>query len=186
MRKFLKKYLLVGILAILVIGCNNDNDSENVDKPEENVTQSNDSNKEQQQPNGQAQQQNQTLDTTNPTKTALQPQTDQNGNTDQQPNGQQQASNPQAKNSPTLKRIDSVLGHHFSLDDRVVTFQRQGTQYKVVYTIEGENGTNLETKNLSFNQKNDSLSDGTYTYKLKNNKLGLYANGGKQLVFVLQ
>lgn len=185
MRKFLKKYLLVGILAILVIGCNNDNDSENVDKPEENVTQSNDSNKEQQQPNGQAQQQNQTLDTTNPTKTALQPQTDQNGNTDQ-PNGQQQAPNPQAKNSPTLKRIDSVLGHHFSLDDRVVTFQRQGTQYKVVYTIEGENGTNLETKNLSFNQKNDSLSDGTYTYKLKNNKLGLYANGGKQLVFVLQ
>ena len=94
--------------------------------------------------------------------------------------------NPQAKNSPTLKHVDGVLGHQFSLDDRVVTFERQGTQYKVVYTVEGENGTSVEKKNLSFNQKSDSLSDGTYTYKVKNNKLGLYGNGGKQLIFVLQ
>jgi len=194
-KSFFKIYLLIGILAVLTISCNKESDPANVEKPEENISQSQSSdansnstsdatNKQQQS------QQTQALDTTNPTKTALQPQNDQDGNTDQPQNqvqnGVQQAPNPQAKNSPTLKHVDGVLGHQFSLDDRVVTFERQGTQYRVVYTVEGENGTSVEKKNLSFNQKSDSLSDGTYTYKVKNNKLGLYGNGGKQLIFVLQ
>lgn len=204
-KSFFKICFLIGILSVLAISCNKESDPANVEKPEENISQSQSSDENSSSTSdatsGQQQsQQTQTLDTTNPTKTALQPQNGQSENADQpQPQSQsqpqvqsqtqgggQQTPNPQAKNSPTLKHVDGVLGHQFSLDDRVVTFERQGTQYKVVYTVEGENGTSVEKKNLSFNQKSDSLSDGTYTYKVKNNKLGLYGNGGKQLIFVLQ
>lgn len=204
-KSFFKICFLIGILSVLAISCNKESDPANVEKPEENISQSQSSDENSSSTsdvtNGQQQsQQTQTLDTTNPTKTALQPQNGQSENADQsQPQSQsqpqvqsqtqgggQQTPNPQAKNSPTLKHVDGVLGHQFSLDDRVVTFERQGTQYRVVYTVEGENGTSVEKKNLSFNQKSDSLSDGTYTYKVKNNKLGLYGNGGKQLIFVLQ
>ena len=200
-KSFFKIFFLIGILSVLAISCNKESDPANVEKPEENISQSQSSDENSSSTSdatsGQQQsQQTQTLDTTNPTKTALQPQNGQSENADQpqsQPQvqsqtqgGGQQTPNPQAKNSPTLKHVDGVLGHQFSLDDRVVTFERQGTQYRVVYTVEGENGTSVEKKNLSFNQKSDSLSDGTYTYKVKNNKLGLYGNGGKQLIFVLQ
>lgn len=204
-KSFFKICFLIGILSVLAISCNKESDPANVEKPEENISQSQSSDENSSSTSdatsGQQQsQQTQTLDTTNPTKTALQPQNGQSENADQpqpqsqsQPQvqsqtqgGDQQTPNPQAKNSPTLKHVDGVLGHQFSLDDRVVTFERQGTQYRVVYTVEGENGTSVEKKNLSFNQKSDSLSDGTYTYKVKNNKLGLYGNGGKQLIFVLQ
>ena len=204
-KSFFKIFFLIGILSVLAISCNKESDPANVEKPEENISQSQSSDENSSSTSdatsGQQQsQQTQTLDTTNPTKTALQPQNGQSENADQpqpqsqsQPQvqsqtqgGDQQTPNPQAKNSPTLKHVDGVLGHQFSLDDRVVTFERQGTQYRVVYTVEGENGTSVEKKNLSFNQKSDSLSDGTYTYKVKNNKLGLYGNGGKQLIFVLQ
>lgn len=200
-KSFFKICFLIGILSVLAISCNKESDPANVEKPEENISQSQSSDENSSSTSdatsGQQQsQQTQTLDTTNPTKTALQPQNGQSENADQpqsQPQvqsqtqgGGQQTPNPQAKNSPTLKHVDGVLGHQFSLDDRVVTFERQGTQYRVVYTVEGENGTSVEKKNLSFNQKSDSLSDGTYTYKVKNNKLGLYGNGGKQLIFVLQ
>ena len=204
-KSFFKICFLIGILSVLAISCNKESDPANVEKPEENISQSQSSDENSSSTSdvtsGQQQsQQTQTLDTTNPTKTALQPQNGQSENADQsQPQSQsqpqvqsqtqgggQQTPNPQAKNSPTLKHVDGVLGHQFSLDDRVVTFERQGTQYRVVYTVEGENGTSVEKKNLSFNQKSDSLSDGTYTYKVKNNKLGLYGNGGKQLIFVLQ
>lgn len=202
-KSFFKIFFLIGILSVLAISCNKESDPANVEKPEENISQSQSSDENSSSTSdatsGQQQsEQTQTLDTTNPTKTALQPQNGQSENADQpqsqsQPQvqsqtqgGGQQTPNPQAKNSPTLKHVDGVLGHQFSLDDRVVTFERQGTQYRVVYTVEGENGTSVEKKNLSFNQKSDSLSDGTYTYKVKNNKLGLYGNGGKQLIFVLQ
>jgi len=41
----------------------------------------------------------------------------------------------------------------------------------------------VDTKNLTFNEKNDSLTDGNYTFKLKKNKLGLYA--GSQFLFTV-
>ena len=54
------------------------------------------------------------------------------------------------------------------MEDRVLVFSKQNNQYKITYKGESENGMQVDTKNLTFNEKN---------------KLGLYA--GSQFLFTV-
>ena len=88
-----------------------------------------------------------------------------------------------AKNSKTLQHVDKILGKEIPLDDRLIKFTKTNDQYTITYETESENGLSTETKDLKFDEKNDSLSDGTYIFKINKNKLGLYS--GKQFLFAI-
>lgn len=87
------------------------------------------------------------------------------------------------KSSQTLQHVDRLIGKEISMEDRILVFSKENNQYKITYKGESENGMQVDTKNLTFNEKNDSLTDGTYTFKLNKNKLGLYA--GNQFLFTV-
>jgi hypothetical protein len=89
----------------------------------------------------------------------------------------------EAKTSKTLQHVDKLIGKEIPMEDRVLVFSKQNNQYKITYKGESENGMQVDTKNLTFNEKNDSLTDGNYTFKLNKNKLGLYA--GSQFLFTV-
>ena len=89
----------------------------------------------------------------------------------------------EVKASKTLQHVDKLIGKEIPMEDRVLVFSKQNNQYKITYKGESENGMQVDTKNLTFNEKNDSLTDGNYTFKLKKNKLGLYA--GSQFLFTV-
>ena len=87
------------------------------------------------------------------------------------------------KSSQTLQHVDRLIGKEISMEDRILVFSKENNQYKITYKGESENGMQVDTKNLTFNEKNDSLTDGTYTFKLNKNKLGLYS--GNQFIFTV-
>ncbi|NWO20305.1 hypothetical protein [Leptotrichia sp. oral taxon 223] len=87
------------------------------------------------------------------------------------------------KTSKTLQHVDKLIGKEIPMEDRILVFSKENNQYKITYKGESENGMQTDTKNLTFNEKNDSLTDGTYTFKLNKNKLGLYA--GNQFIFTV-
>ena len=87
------------------------------------------------------------------------------------------------KSSQTLQHVDRLIGKEISMEDRILVFSKENNQYKITYKGESENGMQVDTKNLTFNEKNDSLTDGTYTFKLNKNKLALYA--GNQFLFTV-
>lgn len=87
------------------------------------------------------------------------------------------------KSSQTLQHVDRLIGKEITMEDRILVFSKENNQYKITYKGESENGMQVDTKNLTFNEKNDSLTDGTYTFKLNKNKLGLYA--GNQFLFTV-
>ena len=89
----------------------------------------------------------------------------------------------EVKSSQTLQHVDRLIGKEISMEDRILVFSKENNQYKITYKGESENGMQVDTKNLTFNEKNDSLTDGTYTFKLNKNKLGLYA--GNQFLFTV-
>ena len=89
----------------------------------------------------------------------------------------------EVKASKTLQHVDKLIGKEIPMEDRVLVFSKQNNQYKITYKGESENGMQVDTKNLTFNEKNDSLTDGNYTFKLNKNKLGLYA--GSQFLFTV-
>ena len=75
------------------------------------------------------------------------------------------------------------MNKEIAVEDRILVFSKKGNQYLVTYKVENENGVSTDVKNLTFNEKNDSLTDGTYTFKLNKNKLGLYS--GNQFIFTV-
>lgn len=87
----------------------------------------------------------------------------------------------EVKVSKTLQHLDKLMNKEIAVEDRVLVFSKKGNQYLVTYKIENENGVSTDVKNLTFNEKTDSLTDGIYTFKLNKNKLGLYA--GNQFIF---
>ena len=94
-----------------------------------------------------------------------------------------QVKDEKVKTSKTLQHVDKLIGKEIPMEDRVLVFSKQNNQYKITYKGESENGMQVDTKNLTFNEKNDSLTDGNYTFKLNKNKLGLYA--GSQFLFTV-
>ena len=104
-----------------------------------------------------------------------------NENTTNQPASQVKPE--EIKSSQTLQHVDRLIGKEISMEDRILVFSKENNQYKITYKGESENGMQVDTKNLTFNEKNDSLTDGTYTFKLNKNKLGLYA--GNQFLFTV-
>lgn len=104
-----------------------------------------------------------------------------NENTTNQPASQVKPE--EIKSSQTLQHVDRLIGKEISMEDRILVFSKENNQYKITYKGESENGMQVNTKNLTFNEKNDSLTDGTYTFKLNKNKLGLYA--GNQFLFTV-
>ena len=104
-----------------------------------------------------------------------------NENTANQPASQVKPE--EIKSSQTLQHVDRLIGKEISMEDRILVFSKENNQYKITYKGESENGMQVDTKNLTFNEKNDSLTDGTYTFKLNKNKLGLYA--GNQFLFTV-
>ena len=89
----------------------------------------------------------------------------------------------EVKASKTLQHVDKLIGKEIPMEDRILVFSKENNQYKITYKGESENGMQVDTKNLTFNEKNDSLTDGTYTFKLNKNKLGLYS--GNQFIFTV-
>ena len=89
----------------------------------------------------------------------------------------------EVKTSHTLQHVDKLIGKEIPMEDRILVFSKENNQYKITYKGESENGMQVDTKNLTFNEKNDSLTDGTYTFKLNKNKLGLYS--GNQFIFTV-
>ena len=104
-----------------------------------------------------------------------------NENTTNQPASQVKPE--EIKSSQTLQHVDRLIGKEISMEDRILVFSKENNQYKITYKGESENGMQVDTKNLTFNEKNDSLTDGTYTFKLNKNQLGLYA--GNQFLFTV-
>ena len=92
-----------------------------------------------------------------------------------------QVKSEEVKTSKTLQHLDRLMNKEIAVEDRVLVFSKKGNQYLVTYKIENENGVSTDVKNLTFNEKTDSLTDGIYTFKLNKNKLGLYA--GNQFIF---
>ena len=104
-----------------------------------------------------------------------------NENTTNQPASQVKPE--EIKSSQTLQHVDRLIGKEISMEDRILVFSKENNQYKITYKGESENGMQVDTKNLTFNEKNDSLTDGTYTFKLNKNKLALYT--GNQFLFTV-
>ena len=181
----LKKYILLGCLAIFaVISCGKkeakqDEDQDEIQIEQQSVdnTAANNSNNSQEntaasvevQPAAQA------AEAANKTTENI------NESANIQPPSQVKAE--EVKASKTLQHVDKLIGKEIPMEDRVLVFSKQNNQYKITYKGESENGMQVDTKNLTFNEKNDSLTDGNYTFKLKKNKLGLYA--GSQFLFTV-
>ena len=167
----LKKQMLIGTFVILTImSCGKKEATQNEDQDEIQIEQ-------------------QSADTTN-NNSQSNPQEAQpvvessenvNENTTNQPASQVKPE--EIKSSQTLQHVDRLIGNEISMEDRILVFSKENNQYKITYKGESENGMQVDTKNLTFNEKNDSLTDGTYTFKLNKNKLGLYA--GNQFLFTV-
>ena len=169
----LKKYMLLGCLAIFaIISCgkkeakqDEDQDEIQIEQQSADSTATNSSNNSQEE----------TAEAANKTTENI------NESANIQPPSQVKAE--EAKTSKTLQHIDKLIGKEIPMEDRVLVFSKQNNQYKITYKGESENGMQVDTKNLTFNEKNDSLTDGNYTFKLNKNKLGLYA--GSQFLFTV-
>ena len=181
----LKKYILLGCLAIFaVISCGKkeakqDEDQDEIQIEQQSVdnTAANNSNNSQESTAASAEVQPaaQAAEAANKTTENI------NENANIQPPSQVKAE--EVKASKTLQHVDKLIGKEIPMEDRVLVFSKQNNQYKITYKGESENGMQVDTKNLTFNEKNDSLTDGNYTFKLKKNKLGLYA--GSQFLFTV-
>ena len=181
----LKKHILLGCLAIFaVISCGKkeakqDEDQDEIQIEQQSVdnTAANNSNNSQENTAASAEVQPaaQAAEATNKTTENI------NESANIQPPSQVKAE--EVKASKTLQHVDKLIGKEIPMEDRVLVFSKQNNQYKITYKGESENGMQVDTKNLTFNEKNDSLTDGNYTFKLKKNKLGLYA--GSQFLFTV-
>ena len=181
----LKKHILLGCLAIFaVISCGKkeakqDEDQDEIQIEQQSVdnTAANNSNNSQENTAASAEVQPaaQAAEAANKTTENI------NESANIQPPSQVKAE--EVKASKTLQHVDKLIGKEIPMEDRVLVFSKQNNQYKITYKGESENGMQVDTKNLTFNEKNDSLTDGNYTFKLKKNKLGLYA--GNQFLFTV-
>lgn len=181
----LKKHILLGCLAIFaVISCGKkeakqDEDQDEIQIEQQSVdnTTANNSNNSQENTAASAEVQPaaQAAEAANKTTENI------NESANIQPPSQVKAE--EVKASKTLQHVDKLIGKEIPMEDRVLVFSKQNNQYKITYKGESENGMQVDTKNLTFNEKNDSLTDGNYTFKLKKNKLGLYA--GSQFLFTV-
>ena len=181
----LKKHILLGCLAIFaVISCGKkeakqDEDQDEIQSEQQSVdnTAANISNNSQENTAASAEVQPaaQAAEAANKTTENI------NESANIQPPSQVKAE--EVKASKTLQHVDKLIGKEIPMEDRVLVFSKQNNQYKITYKGESENGMQVDTKNLTFNEKNDSLTDGNYTFKLKKNKLGLYA--GSQFLFTV-
>ena len=165
----LKKYTLIGIFTILaVMSCGKKDDAQNADQDEIQI--------EQQSADAAT---NNAESTPQEAQPVVESPESANENANNQPPSQV---NPkEVKTSQTLQHVDKLIGKEIPMEDRVLVFSKENNQYKITYKGESENGMQVDTKNLTFNEKNDSLTDGTYTFKLNKNKLALYA--GNQFIF---
>ena len=181
----LKKHILLGCLAIFaVISCGKkeakqDEDQDEIQIEQQSVdnTAANNSNNSQENTAASAEVQPaaQAAEAANKTTENI------NESANIQPPSQVKAE--EVKASKTLQHVDKLIGKEIPMEDRVLVFSKQNNQYKITYKGESENGMQVDTKNLTFNEKNDSLTDGNYTFKLKKSKLGLYA--GSQFLFTV-
>lgn len=180
----LKKYMLLGCLAIFaIISCgkkeakqDEDQDEIQIEQQSVDSTATNSSNNSQ--------------ENTAAAPTEAQPaaeaaanKTTENINESANIQPPSQVKDEKVKTSKTLQHVDKLIGKEIPMEDRVLVFSKQNNQYKITYKGESENGMQVDTKNLTFNEKNDSLTDGNYTFKLNKNKLGLYA--GSQFLFTV-
>ena len=167
----LKKQMLIGTFVILTImSCGKKEATQNEDQDEIQIEQ-------------------QSADTTNNNSQSnpqeAQPVVESSENVNENATNQpaSQVKPEEIKSSQTLQHVDRLIGKEISMEDRILVFSKENNQYKITYKGESENGMQVDTKNLTFNEKNDSLTDGTYTFKLNKNKLGLYA--GNQFLFTV-
>ena len=167
----LKKQMLISTFLILAImSCGKKEAAQNEDQDEIQIEQ-------------------QSADTTNNNSQSnpqeAQPVVESSENINENANNQppSQVKPEEVKSSQTLQHVDRLIGKEISMEDRILVFSKENNQYKITYKGESENGMQVDTKNLTFNEKNDSLTDGTYTFKLNKNKLGLYA--GNQFLFTV-
>ena len=167
----LKKQMLIGTFVILaIISCGKKEATQNEDQDEIQIEQ-------------------QSADTTNNNSQSnpkeAQPVVESSETINENANNQppSQVKPEEVKASQTLQHVDRLIGKEITMEDRILVFSKENNQYKITYKGESENGMQVDTKNLTFNEKNDSLTDGTYTFKLNKNKLGLYA--GNQFLFTV-
>ena len=168
----LKKYMLLGCLAIFaIISCgkkaakqDEDQDEIQIEQQSADSTATNSSNNSQ--------------ENTAATPAAAQPAAE----TAEAANKTTENINESANIQPP-SQVKAEEAKETPMEDRVLVFSKQNNQYKTTYKGESENGMQVDTKNLTFNEKNDSLTDGNYTFKLNKNKLGLYA--GSQFLFTV-
>ena len=177
----LKKYMLLSLFTILaIISCGKPEEpkDENVDEiqiEQSNSSDTNNNNNQQAKANPANPQESQATQTTQ-TATEI----PQSGN-EQPPS---QVKPEEIKASKTLQHLDKLMNKEIAVEDRILVFSKKGNQYLVTYKVENENGLSTDVKNLTFNEKSDSLTDGIYTFKLNKNKLGLYA--GNQFIFSIE
>ena len=177
----LKKYMLLSLFTILaIISCGKPEEpkDENVDEiqiEQSNSSDTNNNNNQQAKANPANPQESQATQTTQ-TATEI----PQSGN-EQPPS---QIKPEEIKASKTLQHLDKLMNKEIAVEDRILVFSKKGNQYLVTYKVENENGLSTDVKNLTFNEKSDSLTDGIYTFKLNKNKLGLYA--GNQFIFSIE
>lgn len=178
----LKKYMLLSLFTILaVISCGKPEEpkDENVDEIQIDQTNSADTNNNNNNQQAKANTANpQESQATQTTQTATE--IPQSGN-EQPPS---QVKPEEVKASKTLQHLDKLMNKEIAVEDRILVFSKKGNQYLVTYKVENENGLSTDVKNLTFNEKSDSLTDGIYTFKLNKNKLGLYA--GNQFIFSIE
>lgn len=175
----LKKYMLLGCLAIFaIISCGKKEAKQDEDQDEIQIEQQTaDKN------NASASQENSSAPKESQPAVQAAEKTTENINENSNIQPPSQVKPEEVKTSQTLQHVDKLIGKEIPMEDRVLVFSKQNNQYKITYKGESENGTQVDTKNLTFNEKNDSLTDGNYTFKLNKNKLGLYA--GSQFLFAV-
>ena len=170
----LKKQILISSFAILTImSCGKKEAVQNEDQDEIQIEQQ----------NSDTTATNNTQESSNPQD--AQPVVESSETTNETANNQppSQVKPEEVKTSHTLQHVDKLIGKEIPMEDRILVFSKENNQYKITYKGESENGMQVDTKNLTFNEKNDSLTDGTYTFKLNKNKLGLYS--GNQFIFTV-
>ena len=167
----LKKQMLISTFAILAImSCGKKDEAQNVDQDEIQIEQ---------------QSADATTNNSQSNPQEAQPVVESSETINENANNQppSQVKPEEVKASQTLQHVDKLIGKEIPMEDRILVFSKENNQYKITYKGESENGMQVDTKNLTFNEKNDSLTDGTYTFKLNKNKLGLYA--GNQFLFTV-
>ena len=166
----LKKYALIGLFTILALmSCGKKDETQTADQDEIQIEQQ----------NSETTATNNSQENSNPQE--AQPVVESQENSNNEPPSQVKPE--EVKASQTLQHVDKLIGKEIPMEDRILVFSKENNQYKITYKGESENGVQVDTKNLTFNEKNDSLTDGTYTFKLNKNKLGLYA--GNQFIFTV-